>query len=127
MHMKFPQFTVPPNLSDLKLWLPTRAVGLLEGYTAEGGATTGFGDTALEKKKLRRTILRDATPIDVLVHAANESPTFYTVLVFPRVDLTRNQAEKEVPWFWGSLNAPAKPLYRLPLTLHPPRQPTKAD
>jgi hypothetical protein len=111
LNLKFPRFTIPPNLSDFKLWFPGRATGLLEGYTGEGGATTGFGDTQLEKEKLQRTTLENVTPREVLIHVANESPTFYAVLVFPSATPTKVGAEKHVSWNWGSLNEKLKPLY----------------
>jgi hypothetical protein len=114
LNFKLPRFTIPPNLSDLKLWLPGRAVGLLEGYTGEGGATSGFGDTRLEKEKLQQATLENVTPLEVLVRVANENPTFYTVLIFPSAEPTKKEAEKQVAWHWGSLNEKLTPLYALP-------------
>jgi hypothetical protein len=114
LNLKFPRFTIPPDLSDLKLWLPGRAEGLLEGYTGEGGATSGFGDTLLGKQKLQRVTLENVTPLEVLVHVANESPTFYTVLVFPSAAPTKDEAEKRVVWQWGSLNEKLQPVYTQP-------------
>ena len=111
LHVKFDRFTVPPNLSDLKLWLPGRATGLLQGFSGEGGATTGFGDPQLENKKLQRATLQNVTPLEVLAHIANESPTFYAVIVFPGITPTKDQAEKQVSWHWGSLDEKLKPLY----------------
>jgi hypothetical protein len=97
-------FTVPPNLSDMKLWFPGWAIGLLEGYTPAGGAISGFPDGLLEKEKLQEAALHDVTPLSALIYVANESPTFYTVLVFPSDTPTKTDAEERVVWQWGSLN-----------------------
>ena len=114
LNMKIPRFAVPPDLSTLKLWFPGQAKGLLEGYTAQGGATTGFGDTLLEKEKLQRVTLDNVTPLEVLIHIANQSPTFYTVLVFPSAAPTKSEAEKQVVWQWGDLNEKSQPIYTEP-------------
>lgn len=118
LNITIPRFTIPPDLSTLKLWFPSQAEGLLEGYTEQGGMTTGFGDTLLQKEKLQQVTLENVTPLEVLVHVANESPTFYTILVFPSVAPTRNEAEKQVVWQWGSLNEKLQPVYTQP----PPRE-----
>jgi hypothetical protein len=104
LNLKIRTFTVPPNLSDMKLWFPGWAIGLLEGYPAGGGAISGFGDTLLEKEKLQEAALTDVTPLRALIYVANESPTFYTVLVFPSAAPNKTDAEKRVVWQWGSLN-----------------------
>jgi hypothetical protein len=115
LNLKFPRFTVPPNLADFKLWFPGRATGLLEGYTGEGGATSGFGDTQFEKQPLDHVTLENVTGLEVLFHVANETPTFYLVLVFPGSSPTKSDAEKRVSWQWGSLNERPHPLYTQPL------------
>jgi hypothetical protein len=113
LNLKIPRFTVPADLSMLKLWFPGQAIGLLEGYTAQGGATTGFGDTLLEKEKLQQVTLENVTPLEVLVHLANESPTFYTLLVFSSATPTKVEA-KRVVWQWGSLSEKLGPIYTQP-------------
>lgn len=75
---------------------------------------TGFGDTLLEKEKLHRATLENVTPLEILVHVAEDSPSFYTILVFPSAEPTKNEAEKQVVWHWGSLNEKLTPLYALP-------------
>jgi len=115
LYWKFSRFTVPSNLSDFKLWFPGRVIGLLEGYTGEGGATTGFGDTEFEKRSLNSETLDDMTGLDVLLHVANEAPMFYTVLVFPSSSPSRSDAENRVSWQWGSLDEKLRPLYTQPL------------
>lgn len=119
LNLRFPRFTVPSNLSELKLWFPGRAIGLLEGFTAEGGAISGFGDAALEKEKLDRATLENMTPLQILLQIAHERPTFYTIIVFPNAAPTRKEAEQQVHWFWGSLNEKLAPLY-----VQPPEKPT---
>jgi hypothetical protein len=114
LNLKIPRFTLPPDLSTLNLWFPGQAEGLLEGYTAQGGATTGFGDSLLEKEKLQQVTLESATPLAVLLDVANQSPTFYTVLVFPSASPTKSQAEKQAVWQWGSLSEKLQPVYTQP-------------
>lgn len=114
LNLKILKFTIPLDLSTLKRWFPGQAKGLLEGYSAQGGATTGFGDPLLEREKLRRVTLENVTPLDVLVHVANESPTFYTLIVFPSAAPTKNEAEKQVVWQWGSLNEKVQPVHLQP-------------
>jgi hypothetical protein len=107
LNFKIPRFTIPPDISTLELWFPGQAEGLLQGYTAQGGATTGWGDALLEKEKLQRDTLENDTPLEVLIHVANESPTFYVAIVFPRVPPTKDAAiemKQGVVWQWGSLN-----------------------
>ncbi len=110
INLEFPRYVIPPDLSELKLWFPGQAEGLLEGYTG-GGMTTGFGDLLLAKEKLQTTTLEKVTPLEVLIHVANESPTFYTVLVFPDAAPTKREAEGRIVWQWGSLNEKVRPLY----------------
>jgi hypothetical protein len=102
LNLRFPRFVVPADLSELKLRFPGQAIGLAEGYSGAGWATTGFGDTLLEKEKLQEVALEDVTPLEVLVRLANESPTFYTLLVFSSATPTKAEA-KQVVWQWGSL------------------------
>jgi hypothetical protein len=105
LNFKIPRFTVPPDVSTLQLWFPGQAQGLLKEYAAQGGATSGWGDPQLEKDKLRQVSLENVTPLDVLVHVANESPTFYIAVAFPSIPATKNAAIKQtVVWQWGSLN-----------------------
>jgi hypothetical protein len=111
LNLKFPRFTIPPNLSQFQLWFPGRAIGLLQGYTGEGGVSGGFGDPLLEKEALQRETLENVTALGVLIHVANQSPTFYTVLAFPSAAPTKNEAEKQVSWHFGSLNEKLKPIF----------------
>ncbi len=119
LNFKFPRFASPGNLSDLKVQFRGQAIGLLEGYTGAGYATTGFGDPLLQKEKLKQGILENVTPLEVLIHVANESPTFYTVLVFPSEEPTVTEVEKRLVWQWGSLDEKLAPLYVQP----PPAEP----
>ena len=119
LKLKFPLFTMSPNLSQLKLWLPPRAVGLLEGYNSEGAVMTGLGDAQLEKDSLPKVTLHDVTPVDVLMTAAKDSPTFYSLIIFPSATPTRSQAEKQVNWQWGSLADKPHHIYAQPLPANP--------
>jgi hypothetical protein len=115
LNLRIPRFTVPINLSELKLSFPGRAIGLLEGFTAEGGVVIGPGDTELAKEKLQQVTLENKTGLEILLHVANESPTFYTIMVFPKSIPTKKQAELNVSWFWGSLHEKSVPLYVQPM------------
>lgn len=115
LNLRIHRFTVPINLSELKLSFPGRAIGLLEGFTAEGGVAIGPGDTELAKEKLQQVTLENKTGLEILLRVANESPTFYTIVVFPNSTPTKKQAERNVRWFWGSLNEKSVPLYVQPM------------
>ncbi|MGH9510564.1 MAG: hypothetical protein ACRD2U_00350 [Terriglobales bacterium] len=114
LNCKFRQFMTPSNLSEMKLWFPGWPIGCLEGYPAVGGAISGFSDTMLEKEQLQRETLENVTALAALVYVANESPTFYTVLVFPSAMPTKRDAEQRVAWQWGSLNEKLGPIYTQP-------------
>jgi len=115
LNLLIPRFTVPINLSELKLSFPGRVNGLLEGSAAEGGVVIGPGDTELAKEKLQQVTLENKTGLEILLQLANESPTFYTIVVFPKSTPTKKQAEHNVSWFWGSLNEKSVPLYVQPM------------
>jgi hypothetical protein len=124
LNWPIPRFTVPINLSELKLWFPGRVVGLLEGFTAEGGVVIGPGDTELAKEKLQQVTLENKTGLEILLRIANENPTFYTIVVFPKSTPTKKQAELNVSWFWGSLHEKSAPLYVQPVgTIGRPAKP----
>lgn len=115
LNLNIRRFTVPPDVGTLQLWFPGQAKGLLQGYTAQGGATSGWADPALEKDTLQRVTLENITPLDVLLHVANESPTFYVLLAFPRIPPTRDAAVKQViVWQWGSLDEKLRAVYMQP-------------
>jgi hypothetical protein len=116
LNLKFSRYVFPPDLSELKLRFPTQAEGLLEGYSGAGWMTIGgFGDKLLEKEKLQQIALENVTPFEVLVHIASDSPSFYTMLVFPSAAPTKNDAKKRVVWQWGSLNEKLQPIDTQPL------------
>jgi hypothetical protein len=107
LNLMFPRFAMPGNLSELKLTFAAREHGLMQGYSDGGIVTTGFGDAILEKDILRHTIFENITGREILLRAADESPTFFTVIVFPSADPTRTQMERDMNrnWFWQSLQA----------------------
>lgn len=116
LNWSFPRFIMPPNISDLKLTFSTREFGLLHGYTGTGIATTGFGDALLGKDLLRPVTLDHVTGREILFRVANESPTFFTIIVFPNGDPTKEQMASDVDlsWFWESLKGHPEPLYVQP-------------
>jgi len=117
LSLTFPRFVMPGNLSELKLTFPTLEYGLLQGFSGGGMIVDGFGDATLEKNSLRPATLEDVTGREILVLAANESPTFFTVIVFPNSDPTKKQMELDMNrnWFWQALSGQnAGPLYIQP-------------
>jgi hypothetical protein len=123
LNLRFPRFSMPVNLSELKLTFPTREYGLLlQGYSGGGIVTTGFGDAMLEKDLLQPAILKNVTGREILLQAANESPTFFTVIVFPNAEPTKKQVERDMNrnWFWQALkDEHLKPLYVQPVETGP--------
>lgn len=117
LNLRFRQFYMRKNVSDLKLWLPNLEVGLLNGKDTSGAAISGFGNPELEKNTLQPEGLVNVTGREILFRAATESPTFFTVIVFPSdAPKTKREAEQTtLNWFWRSLNEEFKPLYVQPL------------
>jgi hypothetical protein len=111
LNLKFPRFTVPPNLNDFHLFFPGSAMGLLEGYTGEGGVSGGLGNALLEEETLKSETLLNVTPLEVLLHLADESPKFYAVVVFPNAAPKKIEAEKQVIWHIGSLKEKLQPIF----------------
>jgi hypothetical protein len=117
LNLRLPRFAMPSNLSEFKLTFPEREFGLLQGYSGGGLVTIGFGDTMLEKDLLQPVTLENVTGREILVRAANESPTFLTIIAFPNADPTQNEMEQDMNrnWFWQSFKEQRlKPLYVQP-------------
>lgn len=117
LSMTFPEFTMPRNVSELKLTFPQRENGLLQGFSGGGMLITGFGDANLEKDTLEPAMLKNVTGRDILLRAANERPTFLSIVVFPNAEPTKEQMEKDMNrnWFWQALkDQKAGPLYIQP-------------
>jgi hypothetical protein len=117
LNLRFSRFVMPPNLSELKLTFPTLEYGLLQGLSGGGMIIDGFGDVTLEKNSLRPATIENVTGREILIRAANESSTFFTVIVFPNSDPTRKQMELDINrnWFWQALKGQgAGPLYVQP-------------
>jgi hypothetical protein len=102
LNLRFARFTMPSNLSEFKLSFPEREFGLLQGYSGGGIATIAVGDTILQKDLLQRTTIENVTGREILFKAANESPTFFSVIVFPNANPTKKQMEEDMNrnWFW---------------------------
>jgi hypothetical protein len=105
LNLRFPRFAMPNNVSEIKLTFPQREYGLLQGYSGGGIVTTGFGDARLQKDLLQPATLVNVTGREILLQVANESPTFFTVIVFPNAEPTKKQMEQEMNrnWFWQAL------------------------
>ena len=113
LNLKFPRFPMPPNLSELKLTFPTLELGLLDGVSGGGIAISGFGDAYLRENALQQVSLENVTGREILLRAANQSPTFFSMIVFPNPEPTKTQAKQEVNtnWFWQSFKEPFTMLY----------------
>jgi hypothetical protein len=114
LNLRFPEFTMPGSLSDLKLMFPGREYALFEGSPGGSMIIEGFGDPVLKGDTLQATPLENVTGREILFRAANERPTFATVLIFPNDDPTKKQVEMDMNrnWFWQALSAPSPaPLY----------------
>lgn len=122
LNLRFPRFTMPGNLSDLKLTFPTREYALLQGSTGESIIIEGFGDPLLERNTLSAAVLENITGREILFRAANERPTFVSIVVFPNDDPTKKQVEVDMNrnWFWRALSSP-RPV---PFYVDPPVVPT---
>jgi hypothetical protein len=117
LNLTFPRFVIPGNLSELKLTFPTLEYGLLQGLSGGGMIIDGFEDVTLEKNSLRPATIENVTGREILIRATNESPTFFTVIVFPNGDPTKKQMELDMNrnWFWQALRGQnAGPLYVQP-------------
>jgi hypothetical protein len=105
LNLTFPRFTMPGNISELKLTFAAREYGLMQGHSGGGIVTTGFGDAVLEKDLLQHTVLENITGREILLRATNESPTFFTAIIFPNAAPTKRQMELDMNrnWFWQAL------------------------
>ena len=111
---------MPGSLSDLKLTFPGREYALFEGSPGGSMIIEGFGDPVLKGDTLQTTPLENVTGREILFRAADERPTFATVLIFPNDDPTKKQVEIDMNrnWFWQALSAPSP----APLYIEPPVQ-----
>lgn len=117
LNLEFQQFTMPPNVSELKLLLPAKLNGLRNGLAGNGLVTSGFGVPELQKQSLTRTELTNISAREILIRAAEETHGFYTIIVFPNSslppDVFANYAFQH--WFWGPLSVQQKePIYVQP-------------
>lgn len=123
LNLTFPRFAMPGNLSELKLTFAAREYGLMQGYSDGGIATTGFGDAILEGNLLQHTVFENITGREILLRAADESPTFFTAIVFPNADPTKTQVMRDMNrnWFWLPLRAqrPGTLYVQPPAAVHP--------
>jgi hypothetical protein len=113
LNPQFRQFSMPRNVSELKLWFPTLEVGLLNGRDTSGAAISSFPNPELEKSRLRPEGLIKVTGREILIRAATECPTFFTVIVFPgAVPKTAKEVEQtNLNWYWWSFNEELRHMY----------------
>jgi|HubBroStandDraft_1064217.scaffolds.fasta_scaffold57653_2 hypothetical protein len=117
LNLRLPRFAMPSNLSEFKLTFPEREFALLQGYSGGGLVTIGVGDSMLEKDLLRAATLENVTGREILLRAANESPAFFAMIVFPNADPTGEQVQQDMNrnWFWQSFKEQRlRPLYVQP-------------
>jgi hypothetical protein len=117
LNLRFFHFAMPSNLSELKLTLPQHENALLQGSADTGILITGFRDLALAKDQLEPAIFENISGREVLLQAANERPTFFTIVVFPNSDPTKKEMERDINrnWFWQALSGQIPgPLYVQP-------------
>jgi hypothetical protein len=104
LSLKFTDFVMPPNISELKLSLPALELGLLKGGAPGGYVMSGFGDADLEKDRLPSTKLQNVSGREILLRVAEECPSFVSVVVFPNMNPTKAEMETDLNrnWFWES-------------------------
>lgn len=118
LNLTFQQFTMPSNVSELKLFLPAKLNGLRNGLDGSGLVTSGFGVPELQKQRLSPEELKNVSGRDILMRAAEETRGFYTIVVFPSSslpsDVFANYAFQH--WFWGPLGTvpEEEPIYVQP-------------
>lgn len=91
--LKSTRFSMPPNLSELKLTFLTLELGLLDGVSGGGIAISGFGDAYLRENASQQVSLENVTGREILLRAANQSPTFFSIIVFPQRGTYENAGE----------------------------------
>src|ERR1700688_2118454 len=96
LNLRFPEFIMPGSLSDLKLMFPGREYALFEGSPGGSMIIEGFGDPVLKGDTLQTTPLENVTGREILFRAADERPTFATVLIFPNDEPTKKQVEMDM-------------------------------
>jgi hypothetical protein len=118
LNLEFRQFTMPANVSELKLLLPAKLNGLRNGLEGDGVVTSGFGSPVLRQLTLRPEVLSNVTGRDILIKAARETKGFYCIVVFPPLSKSPTKFANYAfqHWFWGPahLEAEAPPMYIQP-------------
>ena len=113
LNFQFRQFSMPRNMTEFEYKFPTQIIGLMNGYDGLGGAFEGFYKKELEKDRLRPEGLIKVTGREIFFRAATESPTFFTVIVFPSAaPKTAKEAEQtNLNWYWWSFNEKLEYMY----------------
>jgi hypothetical protein len=106
---RFSRYQIPSNVGDLQWLLPTRLKGLVYGQKGEGFAASGF--RTLEDLPLQPVLMKNVSGLEVLIEAANQSGRFYSIVVFPKLTPTKDDADWTLEnWVWGDLKNP-QPFY----------------
>ena len=116
LNFQFRQFSMPRNMAEFEYKFPNQIIWLMNGYDGLGGAFEGFYNKELEKNRLQPGGLIKITGRKILFRAATESPTFFTVIVFPSAaPKTAKEVEQTtLNWSWWSFNEELRPLYIQP-------------
>jgi hypothetical protein len=112
LNYKVKKFQFPQTVSDLKLILPNILSSVTQSTPGSGGVVTGFRSKELSGDKLPPKVLRNTTGREILLQAANLSPHFAAVIVFPSPHPKRQgQSDRDYAtrnWFWASLSSPTQ-------------------
>jgi hypothetical protein len=112
LNVKLKSFQSPENVSQLKIFLPTRLYNVSQGFQEGGAAISAFPSTELSLQRLPRTIFRDATGRDILLAAAAAQPQFSSIIVLPN---SHPQGAKDLEyanrhWFWFAMTTQNHPV-----------------
>jgi hypothetical protein len=112
LNVKLKSFQSPENVSQLKIFLPTRLYNVSQGFQEGGAAISAFPSTELSQQRLPRTIFRDATGRDILLAAAAAQPQFSSIIVLPN---SHPQGGKDLEyanrhWFWFAMTTQGHPV-----------------
>jgi len=105
LNVRLKHFTMPANLADFKLLLPSAIDSARKGLPGSGSVTSGFASREMENGKLTQKELSNISARDLLIMAAEETSAFYSIVVLEsrncQTDACFNYANQH--WFWGSL------------------------
>jgi hypothetical protein len=120
LNIQMKTFSMPANVSDLKLVLPGAISGAKRGLPSGGVVISGFPSQEMERQHLVPRELTNVTGRDVLISAASESLNFYSIIVFAKRNCTSETCFSYATqhWFWGPVSGESKPS---PIYVQTPR------